>query len=210
MVPALHCLHNRNIDITVLGTIGAAHARNPRFSWAHLDLILQRCNPELLLVQIRPDHFNKQEFLDGEPDMAYLAHAAGKMKIECRGIDWWLDIQLANWDLIGPDERIANIYKNIRAALASTHAQMIMIAVDISFVETLRKYLVLDNLREWSCPQAQFIVRNYPDLPSETLDLFRDGTVYLASRTYVGAEPVQRKMKDLRDIIRSKGYLFKR
>jgi hypothetical protein len=210
MTPAVHCFHNRDIDITVLGTVGAAHARNPRFSWAHLDLILQRCNPELLLVQIRPEHLKEQELFDGEPDMAYLAYAAHKMKVDCRGIDWWLDVQLANWQLVGLAERLVHIHKNIRDVLDSTRAQMILIAVDVSFVEPLCKYLVLDDLKEWSCPQAQFIVKNIPDLSPEILELFRDGTVYLASRPYVGAAPVEKKMKELRDIIKAKGYFFKR
>jgi hypothetical protein len=210
VAPAVHCFHNKNIDITVIGTIGASHARNPRFSWLYLDSILQRSNPELLLVQIRPDHFNKHEFFDGAQEMAYLAYTARKMKIECRGIDWWLDVQLAKWDLVGPGERIGHIYENIRSVLASTRAQMIMIAIDIAFVDSLRDHLVLDSLKEWSCPQTQFGIAGFPDLPAETIEFFRDGSVYLASLPYVGAAPVQQRIKELHEIIKGKGYLFKR
>jgi hypothetical protein len=209
-VPVVYCFHNKNIDLTVLATIGSAHARNPRFGWVHLDSILQKSTPDLLLVQIRPEHFNKQEFFDGSPEMAYLAYTARKMKIECRGIDWWLDVQLAKWDLVGPGERIGHIYENIRSALASTRAQMIMIAIDMSFVDSLRTHLVLDSLKEWSCPQTQFAISRYPDLPPQTIDFFRDGSVYLASLPSVGAEVVQQRIRDLHDIIKGKGYIFKR
>jgi len=40
------------------------------------------------------------------------------MKIECRGIDWWLDQQLANRDLADSKERIFNILKIFKARLA--------------------------------------------------------------------------------------------
>jgi hypothetical protein len=208
--PVVHCFHTADIDIIVLGTIGAAHAANPRFSWAYFDSIIKKSSPELLLVQIRPEHFNKQEFFDGAPEMAYLAYTARNMKIQCRGIDWWLDAQLGNWDLVSFDDRMAYIYRNIKAAIASTHAQVIMIAVDLSCVEPIGNYLVQDKFKEWSCPQAQFVIKRYPDLPNEVIEIFRDGTIYLASTIYVGSALVQRKIKDLGDIIKGKGYLFKR
>jgi hypothetical protein len=210
VAPVVHCFHNRNIDLMVLGTIGAAHARNPHFTWAHLDSLLQRIAPELLLVQIRPDHCDKQEFFDGAPDMAYLAYLARKMKIECRGIDWWLDMQIVNWDKINPEERIRHINENIRTVLGSTRAQMILIAVDLSFVDSLRSCLLLDSLREWTCPQTRFALAKIADLPPETVDFFRDGMVYLAYLPYASAARVQQKINDLRDIVRSKGYLFER
>jgi hypothetical protein len=211
VAPVEHCFHNKNIDIFVIGTIGASHARNPRYCWLHLDSILLVNNPELLLVQVRPDHFNKHEFFDGAPEMAYLAYTAQKMKIECRGIDWWLDQQLADRDLVGSKERIFNILRNIQSALSSTRAQMIMIAVDMDFVEPLANYfLVLDSLKEWSCPRARFAITRYPDLPPETINFFTDGSVYLASLPSAGAELVQQRIKDLHDITKGKGYLFKR
>ena len=210
MSPVVHCFHTADIDIIVLGTIGAAHAANPHFSWAYFDSIIKKSSPELLLVQIRPEHFNKQEFFDGAPEMAYLAYTARNMKIQCMGIDWWLDAQMGNWDLVSFDDRMENIYRNIKAAMASTHAQMIMIAVDLSCVEPIGNYLVQDNFKEWSCPQAQFVIKRYPDLPDEVIEIFRDGTIYLASTPYVGSALVQRKIKDLSDIIKGKGYLFKR
>jgi len=194
----------------VLGTIGSAHAKNPQYSWPHLDSILLRSSPELLLVQIRPDHFEKNELFDGSPEMAYLAYLARNTGIECRGIDWWLNVQLAQWDLIRPSERISNIYKNILSELQTTKAQMIMIAVDTSLVLPLRDRLIIDNYKEWSCPQAQFTVSNYPDLPKEITDIFREGIMYLSTMPSVNAVPVQKKIKDLGDIVRGKGYLFKR
>lgn len=209
-VPIVYCFHNKNIDVTVLATIGSAHARNPRFGWIHLDSILHKSTPDLLLVQIRPEHFDKQEFFDGSPEMAYLAHAAQKMKIECRGIDWWRDVQLAKWDLVGPGERMQHIYPNIRAALASGHAQMVMIAIDMSLVDSLRNRLVADSLKEWDCPQAQFNVSKYPDLPTETIDFFKDGEVYLASQPSAGADMVQQRLKEMHEIVKGKGYVFKR
>jgi|GEM_PF-3407346 hypothetical protein len=210
MNPVVHCFHTKDIDIVMLGTIGAAHASNPHFSWVYFDSLLKKSSPELLLVQIRPEHFNKQEFFDGAPEMAYLAYTARNMKIKCMGIDWWLDTQLGNWDLVSLDDRMAYIYRNIKAAIASTHAQMIMIAVDLSCVEPIGNYLVQDNFKAWSCPQAQFVIKRYPDLPNEVIEIFRDGTIYLASTIYVGSALVQRKIKDLSDIIKGKGYLFKR
>lgn len=208
--PTVRCFHTSDIDIIVLGSIGASHAANPRFSWAYLDSILKKSSPELLLVQIRPEHFIKQEFFDGAPEMAYMAFTARNMKIACIGIDWWLDAQLGKWDLVSPEDRIANMYRNIRDAMDSSHAQMIMIAVDLSCVEPLKDLLVLDNFKEWSCPQAQFVITRYPDLPEEMIEIFRDGTIYLASSTFAGSAIVQQKIKDLSDIIKSKGYLFKR
>lgn len=208
--PVVHCFHNRNIDLMVLGTIGAAHARNPHFTWAHLDSLLQRIAPELLLVQIRPDHCDKQEFFDGAPDMAYLAHAAQRMKIECRGIDWWLDMQIVNWDKINPEERIGHINENIRNVLGSTRAQMILIAVDLSCVDSVRNCLILDSLREWTCPQTRFAPAKPSDLPPETIDFFRDGMVYLSYLPYASAAPVQKKINDLREIVKGKGYCFER
>ena len=208
--PVILCFHTAKIDLTVLGTIGAAHARNPQFSWVFFNKLLQQSSPELLLVQIRPEHLNKNELFDGAPEMAYLAYIAGKMKIECRGFDWWLDAQVVHWDLVSPDVRMSYMYKNIRSALDSAQAQMIILALEISLVEPLRTYLAQDGFREWSCPQGQIVLTNYPDLPAEILDVFRDGVAYLASLPYGGAAPIQRKIKDLNDIIRGKGYLFKR
>jgi hypothetical protein len=85
-----------------------------------------------------------------------------------------------------------------------------MIAIDMSFIDSLCSHLVLDSLKEWDCPQAQFAIKNDPDLPPETIDFFRDGSVYLASLPSVGAEVVQQRIKDLHDIIKGKGYIFKR
>jgi hypothetical protein len=206
--PLVHCYHNRNIDLMVLGTIGAAHARNPHFTWAHLDSILQRISPELLLVQIRPEHCNKKEFFDGAPDMAYLAYAAQKQNIECRGIDWWLDMQIVNWDKINREERIEHLHENIRTVLGSTRAQMILVAVDLSFVDSIRNCLLLDSLKEWTCPQLRFSLSRPSDLPPETIDFFKDGMVYLAFLPYASAAPVQQKINDLRDIVKARGYLF--
>jgi hypothetical protein len=209
--PDPRCFHSPDIDILVLGTIGVAHARNPHFGWIHLDSILHASSPELLLVQIRQDHFLKQEYFDGPPEMAYLAYVAGKMMIECRGIDWWQDMDLGRWNNEGGStERIANIYKNIQTAMATSRAQMIMIAVDISIVDPISKYLVLDNYKEWRCPRERFTINKYPDLPREIIDFFRDGTVYLISLPDAGSPPVQKRVKDLYDIIGGKGYLFKR
>ena len=210
ITPVVHCFHTKNIDIIMLGTIGAAHATNPHFSWVYFDSLLKKSSPELLLVQIRPEHFNKQEFFDGAPEMAYLAYTARKMKIQCIGIDWWLDVHMGNWNLLNSEERTINIYKNIKAALASTHAQMIMVAVDLSCVELIGNQLAQDGFKEWSCPQAQFVITRYPDLPDEMIEIFKDGTIYLASSPYVGSALVQRKIKDLSDIIKSKGYFFSR
>jgi len=210
IAPVVHCFHTSNIDLIILGTIGAAHASNPHFSWVYFDSLLKKSSPELLLVQIRPEHFNKQEFFDGAPEMAYLAYTARNMKIQCIGIDWWLDVHMGNWNLLNIEERTINIYKNIKAALASTHARMIMVAVDLSCVELIGNQLVRDNFKEWSCPQAQFVIMRYPDLPAEMIEIFKDGTIYLASSPYVGSALVQRKIKDLGDIIKGKGYLFKR
>jgi len=208
--PVIRCFHTAKIDLMVLGTIGVAHARNPHYSWVFFNNLLQQSSPELLLVQIRPDHFDKNELFDGSVEMAYLAYIAGKMKIECRGIDWWLDAQVVQWNLVSPDVRMSYMYKNIRSALASARAQMIILAVEISLIEPLRTCLDQDGFREWSCPQYHIVRTDYPDLPVEILDVFRDGVAYLASLPYGGAEPIQRKIKDLNDIIRGKGYLFKR
>jgi hypothetical protein len=47
-------------------------------------------------------------------------------------------------------------------------------------------------------------------LPPETINFFTDGSVYLASLPSAGAELVQQRIKDLHDITKGKGYLFKR
>jgi hypothetical protein len=208
--PSAVCFHTANTDLLVLGTFGAGHAKNPQFSWLYFDKLLQQIAPDMLLVQIRPEHFNKKEYFDGAPEMAYLARIAGNMKIECRGIDFWLDAQLVRWELVSPEARMAQIYKNIRTAMTSTHAKMIVLAIDTSLVALLSKCLIENGFREWACPPDEIFITSYPDLPLEILDYFKDGVAYLANLPYGGAAPTQRKIKDLNAIIRGKGYLFKR
>jgi hypothetical protein len=209
-LPVVHCFRNAKIDLIILGTIGVAHARNPNFSWVYLDSLLARTSPDVLLVQIRPEHFEKQEYFDGAPEMAYLAYRARKMWIDCRPYDWWLDMQLVKWDIVSAQKRMGKIYDNIKNAFLSTGGQMIMIAIDVSLVEALQDSLVQGGFKEWSCPQAQFEIKKYPDLPDTMIEIFKNGTIYLASNPNAASELVQQKINDLSEIITHRGYLFKR
>jgi hypothetical protein len=64
-------------EIYLLGTIHGAHARNQFYSWPHLERILRQIMPDLLCVEIRPDHFKPEEFYsDGPMEMPFLVDLA--------------------------------------------------------------------------------------------------------------------------------------
>ena len=198
----------------LLGTLHSAHARNQRFTWAHFDRIIAALSPDLLLIEIRPEHFRPEEFYsDGHPEMAYIAHLASAKGIQCQGIDWWLDSSLYNVSMLTmrdffqrEDSMVARILKAAR----TTRAKTILVTVGAGHVSGFTERFVSAGYKELPPPSIDLTVEHYPDLPKEVIQLWERGAAYLSTLPIDSLDRVRQKVNRMRELAKEGGYEFAR
>jgi len=196
--------------IYLLGTVHFHHLRNPNYTWPHFDKIFSLISPELLLVEIRPEHFNPEEYLDGPLEMAYLVNLALTKKIESKGINWAPDEWLFDFSKIDWDRRNDEQVQLILNALRETNAKVILVAIGAKNIDGIISRLTKKGYSKIESPQWDLTVDDYSDIPETVIIMWKQGLKYLSQHPTAKTFKIQKTIKFLKEAIQSKGYKFKR
>jgi len=83
-------LQNENIQtIYLLGTIHNEHLSTEEYSFLHIEAIIENLNPDLVLVESRPEELEIDNLGDGPVEMLFANLIAKSINIDVEGIDWW-------------------------------------------------------------------------------------------------------------------------
>ena len=80
-----------SFEAMVVGTIHKAHLMEPGYPLSTLAALLDGYQPDLVLVEIRPEPFGLGHFEDGPFEMTYVTWLAQKKGIKVVPIDWFRD-----------------------------------------------------------------------------------------------------------------------
>jgi hypothetical protein len=204
-------LRHDSTTMFLLGTIHGAHARNPYYTWPQLERIVRLISPDLLLVEIRPEHFKAEEYYsDGPIEMPFLVDLANREKIPCRPIDWWLDAWLADMskaDWNARDDRMVELLLN---SLRETKARKPLVTVGAGHIEPFISRLLVQDWIEESPPTLRLEMMDYPDVSPSTRSLWEHGQKYLSTLPLASTERLAQKIETWKSIIGGQGYLFTR
>jgi hypothetical protein len=76
-------------EVMVVATIHKAHLVQPGYPLGVLGQILERYQPDLVLVEVRVEPFARGELEDGPFEMAYVVERAHAASVAVEPIDWW-------------------------------------------------------------------------------------------------------------------------
>ncbi|HUN65434.1 MAG TPA: hypothetical protein VMW43_04985 [Bacteroidota bacterium] len=214
LAPVLRLFDAGESRIYLLGTVHGAHARNHIFTWPHLERVLSVLRPDMLLVEIRPEHFRPEEFYsDGPPEMTYLVFLASHKGIRCRGIDWWPDDWLFNIaSLTGDDfeHREDSMMANIAGETARAKLHTVLVTTGAGHIDGFVRRFTARGWKELPCPPFDLAVSGYPDLPSEVIQMWEQGAEYLTKTRIGSTDRIRQKVETLRAMAREGGYEFVR
>jgi len=110
---------NNRQNIYILGTIHGGHFdKNNKYSLADIQSVIDTVNPDIILVEVRQETYDKYRILDGPNEMTFAWCYAKEKSIEVRGIDWWSPAEgMPNATLTKRDD---NIFKNNRLVIQLT------------------------------------------------------------------------------------------
>jgi hypothetical protein len=110
-----------NKQLYILGTIHDAHLRkSSNYSLAHIQSVIDTVNPDILLVEVRPETIERYGALDGPTEMLFAWAYAKDKGIEVHGVDWWK----VNWPN-NPRDYI--IFDNILEAMRGKTKVLVML-----------------------------------------------------------------------------------
>jgi hypothetical protein len=206
----LYDVHGNKLYL--LGTLHGAHARNPRYTWAHFDRIVSAISPDLILVEIRPEHFRAEEFYsDGPPEMAYLVHLASGKGIRCQGIDWWPDEWLYNYSSLTQenfDQREDSMVAYIFNAMKSSNSKTTLVATGAGHIDGFIARLKGRGSKELAAAPVDLTLSQYPDLPIQVLSLWERGAEYLSTLPIDSTDRIKQKVNFLKRLVTERGYEF--
>lgn len=209
LTPEIRAVQGYGKTVYLLGTIHGAHSRNPDYSWPHLQKILSLTAPDLLLVEIRPEHFSPDEYYsDGPLEMAYLVYLASRRKIDCRGIDWWPDEWLYHSDRRDWQRRNDRMFERVVDALQKSRAKVVLIAVGVAHISPFMRRFVRNGYVQVATPPWDLTVAEYPDLPREVIEMWQKGADYLARQPIARSRRIKKKIELWRDVVKHRGYKF--
>jgi len=204
-------LQHDSTTLFLLGTIHGAHARNPYYTWPHLERIVRLISPDLLLVEIRPEHFKAEEFFsDGPIEMPFLVDLTNREGIACRPIDWWLDGWLADMSKADWNARDDRMSELLLISLRETKARKPLVTVGAGHIDPFINRLKKQGWVEVSPPRLNLEIQDYPDIPASTLSLWEHGEKYLSTLQNASTERGKQKIDTWKSIISGRGYLFTR
>jgi hypothetical protein len=207
----LHVLEHDSTLMILLGTIHGAHARNPCYTWPHLERTVRLISPDLLLDEIRPEHFKAGEFYsDGPIEMPFLVDLASREKIPCRPIDWWLDAWLADMSKADWNARDDRMVELLLTSLRETTARSPLVTVGAGHIAPFISRLEKRGWVEVSPPTLNLEIQDYPDIPASTLSIWEHGEKYLSAVPLASTERLAQKIETWKSVINGRGYLFTR
>ena len=196
----------------LLGTLHGAHARNQKYTWAHFDRIVSAISPDLILVEIRPEHFKAEEFYsDGPPEMAYIVQLALTKGIRCQGMDWWPDEWLYHFSSLTQkdfDQREDSMFTYIVSAMKANKAKTTLVATGAGHIDGFVARLKQKGYKESVPPPVNLTFSKYPDLPLQVLNLWEQGATYLSKLPLDSTDRIKQKVNFLRQLVTKKGYEF--
>lgn len=104
-------LKKDNQNIYVLGTINDEHISNTKYSLVHLDGVIRKLKPDILLVESKNKEIEEDNLADGSIEMLFSSLTAKELNIPIKGFDWWNDKEIKHGQLV--DQRKKHIVKNI-------------------------------------------------------------------------------------------------
>lgn len=202
-------LRHDSTSLFLLGTIHGAHARNPSYSWPHLERIVRLVSPDLLLVEIRPEHFKAEEFYsDGPIEMPFLVDLASRQKIPCRPIDWWPDEWLSDMSKVDWNARDDRMVDLLMTSLRKTNARRPLVTVGAGHMEPFITRLEKQGWIEAAPPTLNLTIQGYPDISASILALWEHGEKYLSTLQNASTERGNQKIETWKTIINAGGYLY--
>jgi hypothetical protein len=97
--------------IYLLGTMHGEHLKSERYSLWHLQAVIVHLQPDLLLVESRPEEIAKDNWGDGPVEMTFAALTARTLGIPVQGMDWWVKASLYGDSSEREDRMVQNILK---------------------------------------------------------------------------------------------------
>ncbi len=97
--------------IYLLGTMHGEHLKSERYSLWHLQAVIVHLQPDLLLVESRPEEIAKDNWGDGPVEMTFAALTARTLGIAVQGMDWWVKASLYGDSSEREDRMAQNILK---------------------------------------------------------------------------------------------------
>jgi hypothetical protein len=204
-------LKHDSTTLFLLGTIHGAHARNPYYTWPHLERIVRLVSPDLLLLEIRPEHFKAEEFYsDGPIEMPFLVDLANREMIPCRPIDWWLDAWLADMSKADWNARDDRMVELLLTSLRETKAKKPLVTVGAGHIDPFISRLEKQGWVEESPPTWNLEIQGYPPISASILSFWERGEKYLSALQNASTDRGKQKIETWKNIITGQGYLFTR
>jgi hypothetical protein len=130
-------------SLYLLGTIHGAHLETPSFSFLHLQAVIDRLNPELVLVESRPEEIAKGNWGDGPIEMAFASLHAKSKGMAADGFDAWSPENLSGRS--SDDRREDRMMANV--ALRLPGRRVVLVLTGYSHVAELSSRLAAQGWR---------------------------------------------------------------
>ena len=141
---------NTEQEVYLLGTIHSNHLTTKDYSLLHLQAVLEHLEPDLLLVESRPEELTLDNWGDGPIEMPFSSLTAQAKGIEVQGMDWWV---MNDNHQINNDERENRMFQNILTRLPSHH--MVLILTGFSHVEGFQRRFLASGYRQIAFSSAE-------------------------------------------------------
>ena len=115
--------NSRHERVYMLGTIHDRHLTTREYSLAHVQSVVLRLRPDLLLVESRPGELARDNWADGPIEMAVASLTARSAGIAVSGIDWW---KMDSSHQIDNDKRDRRMFANVLAVLPGRRSVLIL------------------------------------------------------------------------------------
>ena len=179
-----HYRNETGQDIYLLGTIHSSFMTNDSYSLWNLKAVIVHLNPDLLLVESRPEELTKDNIGDGPIEMPFATLTANAYGIETQGMDWWT----MDSDSIDNDVRENHMFDNIVAEIAGHNK--VLIFTGWSHVEGFNKRFLRSGYQEIEFPssekQALFDTTTVPMVFPKGLTHYIEQRIELDRQTLAG------------------------
>jgi len=144
-------INNQGQTIYLLGTLHKTHLNFQWYSLKHIQALIKNLNPDLLLVESKPEELARGNWGDGPTEMPFASLTAQSLGIEVQGMDWWTK------EGNDSEEREEKMAKNILAAVPGH--RVVLILTGWSHVKGFLQYL----------EKAGYTVTKFPSAEKEKL-----------------------------------------
>jgi len=138
-------------EVYLLGTIHGRHLTTEDYSLVHLQAVLHHLQPDLLLVESRPEELARDNWGDGPIEMPFVSLTARAAGIEVQGMDWWV---LREGDhRTNSKAREDRMFQNILTHLPGH--RKVLILTGFSHVEGFRQRFLANGFRQMPFSSAE-------------------------------------------------------